>query len=262
VFWIALGHATFLRGRAPGAFAGGLVKWLYLVLDTLALAGPLGLSFDSKVAFYRNYRYLFPGISVMMVVFVPWDMAFVAARIWGFDARYVLGLQVGNLPLEEWLFFPVVGYACLFIYECLRYYVRNNPFDRWGGGVLLGIALFGLGLVLMYPTRLYTSLKVGTASLGVLFVLYRMKPDYLGRFVPMYVLSWIPFLLMNGVLTGGFIEGQVVWYDPSQIIGVRIGTIPIEDAYYSLMMLLLTTVVYESLKRRDSRRWSTANRLG
>jgi lycopene cyclase domain-containing protein len=230
------------------------VTWLYLALDALALAGPLALSFDRKVAFYRNYPSLLGAQLVMMIVFVPWDMAFVAARIWGFDARYVTGIYLGNLPIEEWLFFPVVSYACLFIYECLRVYVDNNPLERWYRIVLTVIALLGLSLALGYPLRQYTSLKVGVASIAVLVVLFGLKPDYLARFLLMYLVSWVPFLLMNGVLTGAFIDGQVVWYDPAQIIGLRMGTIPVEDAYYSLMMLLLTTVVYETLKRRAVRR--------
>jgi lycopene cyclase domain-containing protein len=226
------------------------VKWLYLTLDLLALTGPVALSFDRRVAFYRNYRCLFPAILGMMLVFVPWDMAFVAAKIWGFDARYVSGIYLGNLPIEEWLFFPVVSYACLFIYECLRYYVTNNPLERWHRPILLGIAMIGLTLALTHPTHLYTSLKVGTASLAILGVLYLLRPNYLARFLLTYLISWLPFLLMNGILTGAFIDGQVVWYSPAHILGLRIGTIPVEDAYYSLMMLLLTTVAYEALRRR------------
>ena len=228
------------------------MTWLYLALDLLALAGPLLLSFDRRVAFHTNYRYLFPAIFGMMLVFVPWDMAFVAAGIWGFDARYVSGFTLGNLPIEEWLFFPVVSYACLFIYECFRYYVPNNPLERWHRPILLGMAMVGLFLALTHPTHLYTSLKVGTASLAILGVLYVLRPDYLARFLLTYLASCIPFLLMNGVLTGAFIDGQVVWYSPKHILGIRIGTIPVEDAYYNLMMLLLTTVIYEALKRRDA----------
>jgi lycopene cyclase domain-containing protein len=229
------------------------VKWLYLALDIGALTGPVLLSFDRRVAFYRNYRYLFPAIVAMMLIFVPWDMAFVSARIWGFDARYITGIAIGNLPIEEWLFFPVVGYACIFIYECLRYYAPKNPLEHWHRPILLGIALLGLAIALTHPTRLYSSLKVGTASAAILVVLYWLRPRYLGRFLLTYLLSWIPFLLMNGILTGAFIEGQVVWYAPDHILGIRLGTIPIEDSYYNLMMLLMTTVVYELLRDRAGR---------
>jgi len=220
------------------------------------MIGPVALSFDRRVAFYRNYRSLFPAILCMMLIFVPWDMAFVAAQIWGFDVRYISGIALGNLPIEEWLFFPVVSYACLFIYECLRYYVSNNPLERWHRPILFGIAMIGLALALTHPTRLYTSLKVGIASLAVLGVLYLLRPNYLARFLLTYLISWVPFLLMNGILTGAFIDGQVVWYSPAHILGFRIGTIPVEDAYYSLMMLLMTTVTYEALRRRVEHRYS------
>lgn len=237
------------------------MKWLYLSLDLAALAGPLALSFDRRVAFYRNYRWLFPAILGMMLVFVPGDMAFVAARIWGFDSRYVTGIALGNLPIEEWLFFPVVSYACLFIYECLRYYVPKNPLERWHRPLLLGMAAVGVALALSHPTRLYTSLKVGTASLAILAVLYWLRPNYLARFLLTYLISWVPFLLMNGILTGAFIDGQVVWYSPEHILGLRIGTIPVEDSYYNLAMLLMTTVIYEALRQRACQRGVAGNEI-
>jgi lycopene cyclase domain-containing protein len=226
------------------------MRWLYLTLDGLALLGPLGLSFDRRVAFHRNYRELFVAIALMMAVFVPMDMLFVHWGVWGFSPRYVLGIELGNLPIEEWLFFPVVSYGCLFIYECLRHYVRTDPLRRLHRPVLAAIAGIGLLLALTHPLRLYCSLKVGATAVVVLWVTYWLRPAYLPRFLLTYVLSWIPFLLMNGVLTGAFIEGEIVWYAPEHILGIRIGTIPIEDAYYSLLMLLTTTIAYESLKRR------------
>jgi len=125
--------------------------------------------------------------------------------------------------------------------------------EHWHRPILLGIALVGLAIALTHPTRLYSSLKVGTASAAILVVLYWLRPRYLGRFLLTYLLSWIPFLLMNGILTGAFIEGQVVWYAPDHILGLRLGTIPIEDSYYNLMMLLMTTVVYEFLRDRAGR---------
>ncbi len=228
------------------------MRWLYLALDLGALAGPLALSFDRRVAFFRNYRYLFPAMGAMMALFVPWDMAFVAARVWGFDERYITGAFIGNLPVEEWLFFPVVSYACVFIYECLRYYVPTNPLERWHRPALYVVAAFGLIIALGHHDRLYTSLKVGAASAMVLGVLWTTRRDYLARFLLTYLISLIPFALMNGVLTGALIDGQVVWYSSAQIMGPRIGTIPFEDLYYNLMMLMMTIVVYEALRQRAS----------
>jgi lycopene cyclase domain-containing protein len=207
------------------------------------------LSFDRRVAFFKKLRAIATAILVMMALFVPMDMVFVAWRIWGFDERYILGIYLGNLPIEEWLFFPAVGYACLFIYECLRYYVPKNPLERLHRPILFGIALLGFGIALTHPFQVYTVLKVGATSVVILYVLCFRKLDYLALFSLMYLVSWVPFLLMNGVLTGSFIEGQVVWYNPAHIVGIRIFTIPFEDSYYSLLMLLLTVAVYERTRR-------------
>ena len=48
----------------------------------------------------------------------------------------------------------------------------------------------------------------------------------------------VPFAIVNGVLTGSFIPGEVVWYNDSQNLGIRIATIPIEDFAYAFSMIL------------------------
>ncbi len=226
---------------------------LYALLDGLALLGPLALSFDRRVAFFRSWGAVFPALLVMMLLFIPADIAFTAAGIWQFDDRYVLGLRVFGLPIEEWAFFFVVGYACLFIYECLRAYLHRDLFGRSARWILLGITLLGLGMVLLYPTRLYTSIKVGGAVVGlVLFVVFAERA-VVSRFLLLYLISIVPFFLMNSVLTGSLIEGQIVWYNPAHIIGVRLGTIPVEDLFYNLIMLLVATAAFEWFRGRRRR---------
>ncbi len=250
------------------------MTWLYLALDALALSGPLLLSFDRRVAFYRSVRNVMLAIVSMMLVFVPLDMVFVRLGIWGFDARYITGIVLGNLPIEEWLFFPVVGYACLFIYECLRVYVTGDYLEfpkepdtklvalGKGGSVvfaagarvaLLVVALLGIALAISHTYRLYSLVKMGGAAVALLLTVLWFRPRYLPRFFLMYVLSCIPFIAMNGVMTGSLIEGEIVWYNAAHIVGFRIGTIPIEDFYYSLAMLLLATAAYEHLRGRHAR---------
>jgi len=79
----------------------------------------------------------------------------------------------------------------------------------------------------------------------LLGLVYNKNPKLLGRFLPSYFVTLIPFFMVNGVLTGSLIEEQVVWYNNAENLNLRIGTIPIEDTIYSLGMLLTVFVLLD-----------------
>jgi lycopene cyclase domain-containing protein len=77
-----------------------------------------------------------------------------------------------------------------------------------------------------------------------------------GRKIAMETLTWLfllvsilPFFAMNSVLTAL----PVVWYSPGAIIGVRLGTIPIEDFFYSFSMISGWLLSYRYWERRRGR---------
>ncbi|MFN3916488.1 MAG: lycopene cyclase domain-containing protein [Flavobacteriales bacterium] len=223
---------------------------LYLYLTLFTLLGPLVLSFDKKVAFYKSWKHLFPGIFIMSLIFISWDVAFEHYDIWGFNDDYLIGIRFFGLPIEEWLFFIVVPYACVFIYACLNAYISCDVLEKFYRPFLwlLVAGLFITGV--LFYNRLYTSITfLGTA--GYLFYHLINRSYWLSRFLLAYLVSLIPFLLVNGVLTGWQIENEIVWYNSSHILNLRIGTIPVEDAIYNLFMLLITVHVYENLMRRS-----------
>ncbi len=77
-------------------------------------------------------------------------------------------------------------------------------------------------------SRTYTAVNFISAAFLIGLVLM-IKPELLRRFFPGYLVILIPFGLVNGVLTGSFIEEQIVWYNDQENLGIRLGTIPIED---------------------------------
>ena len=57
----------------------------------------------------------------------------------------------------------------------------------------------------------------------------------------------IPFLIVNGFLT----SIPVVLYNNAENLGIRIYTIPFEDMFYGMLLILMTIVVYENLKQKE-----------
>lgn len=222
-----------------------MAHYLYLLLDVLTLAGPLARSFEPRIAFYRRWPKLFLGIGVTGAVFIVWDVLFTSWGVWGFNAQYLTGLHIGNLPIEEWLFFIVVPYACVFIYAVLNFFIQRDLVGRAARPMALVLGVGLLVMAAMFYDRAYT---VTTFSLLGIFLLvhgFVLKSPWLGRFFLGYAVALIPFFVVNGILTGSFIPEEVVWYNNAENLGLRLGTIPVEDIFYGMLLVGGVTWGYE-----------------
>lgn len=214
------------------------------------IIGPFALSFDKKVHFYTYFPSLFKSILPVSTLFIFWDILFTEKSIWGFTAEYISSIKIANLPLEEVLFFILVPFACLFIYEVSKSYFPNlnvskviKPFNY---------LFIGLGLVLISKGigNWYTCSAVTTGILLVLIFGIILKKSWYGWFVVSFLIALIPFLIVNGILTGATTPKPIVWYSENHIVGWRIITIPVEDLYYNLSLLLPITAIFEYFKKK------------
>lgn len=220
-------------------------NYLYLLIDIGSISIPFWRSFDPRADFYKRWPDLFLGIFVMGLLFLPWDIAFTSMGVWGFNPRYLSGITIANLPIEEWLFFIAIPYACLFIYEALNYFVRRDVLGKAAPVICYVLIPLLLTIGLLNLDKWYTSVTFILTAAFLAYVVFILKPHYLGRFFLGYFVSLIPFFVVNGLLTGSWIPEQVVWYNDAENLGIRLGTIPIEDSIYMMLMLLIVTVIYE-----------------
>ena len=109
--------------------------------------------------------------------------------------------------------------------------------------LLLPIAIFNL-------ERAYTSTTLLLCTAMVLFVAFVLRPPWMGRFYFTFLALLIPFLLVNGLLTGMGIPGEVVRYNDEENLGIRILTIPVEDIFYGMLMQLMAVTFYETARAR------------
>ncbi|MBB5396014.1 lycopene cyclase domain-containing protein [Mucilaginibacter sp. AK015] len=224
------------------------MKYTYLIINALTVFFPVALSFDKRVAFAKSWKFVWPGMAITGLLFLFWDVLFTIHGVWSFNDEYIVGIKLLGLPLEEILFFLTVPFACIFIYACLNYYVKwqlSPVLARVISNLLIGMAV---ALLVANYARLYTAVTFGLLTVLLALLLYLFKVDWLNRFYVAFAVSLIPFYIVNGLLTAI----PVVLYNNAQNMGVRVGTIPFEDHFYSIALLLMNVGFFEYFKNRKN----------
>ena len=225
------------------------VKFTYLFVNFITLLFPLALSFDKRVAFYKSWKYIWPGMIITGLVFLFWDVLFTLDGVWSFNPKYITGINLAGLPVEEILFFLTVPFACIFIYACLNYYVKTEIGPRLTGIISNVLVVASIVVLAVFHHRMYT--RVTFTLLAFLIILFRFiyKVKWLNRFYAAFVVSLVPFYVVNGILT----SLPVVLYNNAQNMGLRIGRIPVEDHFYCMALLLMNIGFFEHFRRRTPR---------
>jgi len=225
--------------------------YTYFLLLGASIAGPLALSFDKKVGFYKKWKYLFPAIAGPAIFYIVWDIFFTARGVWSFNDNYITGIKIANLPVEEVLFFFLVPYCCVFIYECIRCYFPQLQ-KKKAGDILLqltAVALLVVGIAFIH--RYYTSWTFifMAVFIGLLYFARNFfKAFDATSFLVAYSIVLLPFLVINGFLTAL----PVVVYNNAENLGIRIYTIPFEDIFYGMLLNLAIVSIYEKLMKRGT----------
>lgn len=229
-------------------------QYLYWMIHGITFIPVFALSFDKKVHFYRKWKHLWLGWLTVGLFFILWDMGKTYLGIWAFNPKYVMGAYIYNLPVEELVFFVTVPYACTFIYECLNSYF---PFKV---SVFVGQSLtWLLYIVLFYIT--VTSFELTytfvTGVIALAYLSYHMlyeETQLRARFFFAYLVTLIPFVLVDGILTGAYQQEPIIIYNPGEFMGLRITSLPVEDAIYLIPLMLANITIYENSKRGKHKR--------
>ncbi len=224
--------------------------YLYAAIDAGCLVVPLLASFHPAIRFYREWRYFLPAAIVVAALFIIWDIIFTVSGIWSFNPRYISGIYFFSLPAEEIAFFVCIPYACQFTYYCFQKFL-STPFSDIAAtriALALSAALAFVGLY--HITHVYTSVTFLLLSV-LLFVTARRGAE-LKYFFMAFVANLLPFFVSNGLLTGSWIAEPIVYYNNSFNLGLRVGTIPVEDFFYGMLFQWANVLGYNYLKTRKS----------
>lgn len=221
-------------------------KYYYLLINIATVFFPIVLSFDQKVSFFSKWKYIFPGLVVSGLLYLLWDYLFTINNVWSFNQDYILGITFFELPLEEILFFITVPFACIFIYECLICYFNYNIPKRLYQIITAVLIILSLVLGAVYSDRLYSLINFVTLAVILLYTIFKKPKLNMGKFYIAYAVSLIPFYIVNGILTAI----PIVMYNNAENMNFRVGTIPFEDHFYSMSLILLNLLFFEYFRNK------------
>ncbi len=223
---------------------------LYLVVDLLSISVPLLVSFHPRLNLHHRWMALFAAIGLSLIPYVIWDVYFTVNGYWGFNPQYLTGIYLFHLPIEEWLFFICIPYACVFTHLSL---LEINPRMQLSKSATQRISyllfvVFALFLVFNW-SKAYTAVDMIFGIIVLSLTLWK-RPELLRSFYLTFLVMLIPFFIVNGILTGTGIEGNIVWYNDEENLGIRMGTIPVEDSVYAFSMILLNLLLFTEFSQR------------
>ena len=200
--------------------------------------------------FIKWWKEVFLSISIVAIVFIIWDIIFTNIGVWGFNEKYLTGINLVNLPIEEWLFFICIPYASIFTHYAIRYFFPRLVL-RWKSARSITLMLIIiLSFVILFNTdKVYTLINYGLLLFVLLYIVIT-RNEVIRTFYISFLVILIPFFIVNGILTGSFIDEPVVWYNNDENLGIRLGTVPIEDIGYAFSLIISSIILIEKFKNK------------
>lgn len=205
-------------------------------------------SFDRRLRFNQYFVPFIKAAVLVAIPFIAWDVWFTSKGVWWFNTDYTLGLVIAGLPLEEWLFFIFIPFSCVFTYYCFEKFFKLD----WLSGlnnIIVFVSVIGCSVIaLLHYDKVYT-LVTAVATLATLIYLHFIaRADWIGKASLVYTVLMLGFFPVNGVLTGTGLESPIVNYNPGDFLGIRMLTIPVEDAVYGYTQFLLVLYFFKRFK--------------
>lgn len=217
------------------------MKYEYLIFNFFILAGPLFVFFLNKKWIIRpDFKPLIISILVTSVIFITLDQLAVN-YFWFFNAKYITGLFLLYLPIEEIMFFVTVPFACLMLWVNYKDLFIERKIINLRRYLVVFLSI--LILLLFSYNKLYSS-SVVFSFLVVLVLDFLLQTNlFVKKSFVLFIFLITNFLtfIFNLYLTAR----PVVLYNAIFKTNINIASIPIEDFVFGMSLISLVIILYE-----------------
>lgn len=216
------------------------MKLEYLFFNLIIFLSPILSSFFyTKIIFPNNINY-FLSIFISAFIFIFHDIK-VTNLWWSFNKKYITGLKIYKLPIEEILFFFTVSFSCLTIWLNLKLALGEKNF------YLINVLFFSG--IFLYFNFLYLKTKKPYPKFVYYFYSFLIILDLILKTNLIFELNFLIFSIIVSLLTLIFnyylTKRPVVIYNEKYKSNLKILTIPIEDFLYGFNFVYLLIILTE-----------------
>jgi lycopene cyclase domain-containing protein len=218
-------------------------KLSYLLFNLTIIFLPILSKLIYEKTIFPQIKPFVLSVSTVALIFIIWDIK-VAEKWWFFNARYILGIKIFKLPIEEILFFFTVPFSCLVIFLNLNYFIASKINFNFYYLLIIIFLLFSFYFIKKkkaYPFFVFLFLSIN------IFFDYFLKVYLLNQISFFIYLIFTTFLtfIFNYYLT----SKKIITYDKSYKTNFLITTIPFEDFVYGINLLYANLILYLFFQR-------------
>lgn len=202
-------------------------------------------SFDKRIRFNRYFGTFLKSAILVAIPFIAWDIWFTARGVWWFNTDYTLGIVIAGLPLEEWLFFICIPFSCVFTYFCFDKFFKLDWLSGMNNLIVFVSVIVCSVMALLHHGKIYTLVTAIATIVTLIYLHFIVRAHWIGKASLVFTVLMLGFFPVNGVLTGTGLETPIVNYNPDCFLGIRMLTIPVEDAVYGYTQFLLVLYFFK-----------------
>lgn len=226
-----------------------MMHYTYILIDFFTVVVCFAFSFHPKIRFDKHFLAFLKASVLVAVPFIIWDALFTKFGIWWFNTDYTLGLTIFGLPIEEGLFFICIPFACVFTFFCLDKFFKLDWANAFNNTIVFVSVIVCILSALLFHDKMYTFVTAVAATLVLVYLHFIANVEWIGKASLVYLILMLGFFPVNGILTGSGLPSAVVNYNPNEFLGIRMFTIPIEDAVYGYSQFLLVLYFFKMFQK-------------
>lgn len=224
-----------------------LKNFVTLILMLIVAFIPLLFKSANRTRIFSKLKYFVPAIIFSSAVFIIWDNRFTQLEIWNYNPDFFSGKEIFNLPWEKWLYYIVISWVSLFVYEWVKIKFSHLKIDNVSLAIgLFLLVVFGL-IAFLSRQKVYTFFTFFLLAIYFGYTIFRNRfKGHLTHFFISFLILLIPYFALSVVM----VKLPVISYSYNFTLPLRLLQVPVENLVSFFLLLFINITISEYLTER------------